>query len=57
MDYSKAVILTLQEVINQMKEIERAVWTQLANTRTNKEHREEIIERDLKVSSTKKTPT
>ena len=57
MDYSKAVILTLQEVINQTKEIERAVWRQLANTRTNKEHREEIIERDLKVSSTKKTPT
>jgi hypothetical protein len=57
MDYNKVVILTHQEVISQTKETERVVWMQLAHTRINKEHKAEIIERDLKVNCTKKTPT
>jgi len=57
MDYNKVVILTHQEVISQTMETERVVWMQLAHTRTNKEHRAETTERDLKENCTKKTPT
>lgn len=57
MDYNKVVILTHQEVISQTMETERVVWMQLAHIRTNREHKVETTEKDLKVNCIKKTPT